>query len=32
MVATKKDAQGTEVLWAPFKKEELEAILEHLVA
>ncbi|PWW78176.1 origin recognition complex subunit 2 [Tuber magnatum] len=32
MVSSKKDAQGTDVLWAPFKKEELETILEDLVA
>lgn len=32
MVTSKKDSQGTEVLWAPFKKEELETILEDLVA
>ncbi|RPB05728.1 ORC2-domain-containing protein [Choiromyces venosus 120613-1] len=32
MVSLKKDSQGTDVLWAPFKKEELETILEDLVA
>ncbi|KAG0637534.1 origin recognition complex subunit 2-domain-containing protein [Tuber brumale] len=32
MVSLKKDAQGTDVLWAPFKKEELQNILEDLVA
>ncbi|KAF8246408.1 ORC2-domain-containing protein [Wilcoxina mikolae CBS 423.85] len=28
MVTSKKDSQGTEVLWAPFRKEDLEGILE----
>lgn len=32
MVTSKKDSQGTEVLWAPFRKEELESVLEDLVA
>ena len=32
MVTSKKDNQGTEVLWAPFKKEDLESIMEDTVA
>jgi hypothetical protein len=28
MVTSRKDSQGTEVLWAPFRKEDLEGILE----
>ncbi|KAF8430058.1 origin recognition complex subunit 2-domain-containing protein [Tirmania nivea] len=31
MVTSKKDVQGTEVLWAPFRKEELESILEDIM-
>ncbi|KAL7270126.1 Origin recognition complex subunit 2 [Rhizina undulata] len=31
MVTSRKDVQGTEVLWAPFKREELETILEEIV-
>lgn len=32
MIVSKKDSQGTEVMWAPFEKDELESILEDLVA
>ncbi|KAI5790119.1 origin recognition complex subunit 2-domain-containing protein [Geopyxis carbonaria] len=32
MVSSKKDGSGTEVLWAPFRKEDLEGILEDIVA
>ncbi|CCX09626.1 origin recognition complex subunit 2-domain-containing protein [Pyronema domesticum] len=28
MITSKKDTQGTEILWAPFRKEDLEGILE----
>ena len=28
MVNSRKDAQGTELLWAPFRREDLEGILE----
>lgn len=28
MITSKKDSQGTEILWAPFRKEDLEGILE----
>lgn len=31
MVTSRKDLQGTETLWAPFKREELESILEDLL-
>ncbi|RPB26865.1 ORC2-domain-containing protein [Terfezia boudieri ATCC MYA-4762] len=31
MVTSKKDVQGTEVLWAPFRKEELESVLEDIM-
>lgn len=32
MVTSKKDTLGTEVLWAPFRKEDLESIIEDLEA
>ena len=32
MVTSKKDSQGTEVLWAPFRKEDLENVLEEIEA
>ncbi|KAA8893406.1 origin recognition complex subunit 2-domain-containing protein [Sphaerosporella brunnea] len=32
MVTSKKDSQGTEILWAPFRREDLEGILEEIVA
>lgn len=31
MVTSKKDSQGTEQFWAPFRKEDLEGILEDIV-
>jgi origin recognition complex subunit 2 len=31
MVSSRKDALGTEILFVPFRREELEAILEDLV-
>jgi len=31
MVSSKKDSQGTEILWAPFRKEDLEGVLEDIV-
>ncbi|KAK6506835.1 Origin recognition complex subunit 2 [Arthrobotrys musiformis] len=31
MVTSRKDLQGSEVLWAPFRKEELESILEDIM-
>ncbi|KAI5806590.1 origin recognition complex subunit 2-domain-containing protein [Peziza echinospora] len=31
MVTSRKDTQGTETLWAPFRKEELESILEDIM-
>ena len=31
MLKSRKDGFGTEVLWVPFRKEELEAILDDLV-
>jgi origin recognition complex subunit 2 len=31
MIESRKDALGTERLWAPFRREELEGILEELV-
>ncbi|KAK6541510.1 Origin recognition complex subunit 2 [Orbilia ellipsospora] len=31
MVMSRKDLQGSEVLWAPFRKEELESILEDIM-
>lgn len=31
MVTSKKDSQGTEVLWAPFRKEDLEGVLEDIL-
>ena len=32
MVTSRKDAFGTELLSVPFRKEELEAILEDLMS
>jgi origin recognition complex subunit 2 len=32
MITSRKDAIGTELLSLPFRKEELEAILEELVS
>jgi origin recognition complex subunit 2 len=32
MVVSRKDAMGTEMLSVPFRKEELETILEDLMA
>jgi origin recognition complex subunit 2 len=32
MIQSRKDAFGTEMLSVPFRKEELEAILEDLVS
>lgn len=32
MIHSQKDAMGTEVLSVPFRREELEAILEELMA
>lgn len=32
MIHSRKDAMGTEILSVPFRKEELEAILEELMA
>ena len=32
MVTSRKDAMGTEMLSVPFRREELEAILEDLMA
>ncbi|EPS42291.1 hypothetical protein H072_3751 [Dactylellina haptotyla CBS 200.50] len=31
MVMSRKDLQGSEVIWAPFRKEELESILEDIM-
>ncbi|KAI9818507.1 MAG: Origin recognition complex subunit 2 [Pycnora praestabilis] len=31
MVSSRKDVLGTEILWAPFRKEELEGVLEDLM-
>ncbi|KAF8476160.1 origin recognition complex subunit 2-domain-containing protein, partial [Kalaharituber pfeilii] len=31
MVTSRRDLQGTEILWAPFRKEELESILEDIM-
>ncbi len=31
MITSKKDVLGTELLWVPFRKEELESILEELL-
>ncbi|KAK6349602.1 Origin recognition complex subunit 2 [Orbilia brochopaga] len=31
MVTSRKDLQGSETLWAPFRKEELESILEDIL-
>lgn len=32
MIMSRKDALGTEILGAPFQKEELEAIFEDLMS
>jgi origin recognition complex subunit 2 len=32
MIESRKDALGTEVLFVPFRKEELENILEDIVS
>ncbi|KAI9791964.1 MAG: Origin recognition complex subunit 2 [Peltula sp. TS41687] len=31
MIASRKDVLGTEILWVPFRKEELEAVLDDLL-
>ena len=31
MITSRRDVQGTEILWAPFRKEELESILEDIM-
>ena len=31
MITSRRDVQGTETLWAPFRKEELESILEDIM-
>ncbi|KAI9706823.1 MAG: Origin recognition complex subunit 2 [Bogoriella megaspora] len=32
MVESRKDAMGTEILYAPFRKEDLESLLEEIIA
>lgn len=30
MITSKKDSAGTEIFWAPFRREDLEGILDDI--